>query len=53
MPLKGGHQLLSGLWRIEHGSEKGIAISASKHHALMFVEHPSRSLIGKIARRQS
>jgi hypothetical protein len=52
MSSKDRHQLLGGLRRIEHGGEKGVAIGASQHHALMLVEHPPRSLAGKIARHQ-
>jgi hypothetical protein len=51
MSLERSDQFLGRGWRIGHRVEEDVAIGAGEHHALMFVQDPSRALIGKVSGR--
>jgi hypothetical protein len=53
VPAKGRNQLVDRFRRIGYGGEKSVLISASEYHALMFVQHTTRALIGEIAGGQT
>jgi hypothetical protein len=42
------HELFGWLGRVQHGRQEGIPVRTGKHHPLMLVENPARSLIGEI-----
>lgn len=53
MTLQCSNELPSGFWRVHYRIKERLPIGTGQHHALVFIKHPPRTFIRKIASCQS